>query len=70
MASYVTVLRFISFRLMNAELEAKTADLVRQAEQLMVSCQHWSHLLAGQILSLIKTCEVILGVYWILERTE
>lgn len=28
----------ISIRLLNAELEAKTADLVRQAEQLMVSC--------------------------------
>jgi len=30
----------ISIRLLNAELEAKTADLVRQAEQLMVSCEH------------------------------
>lgn len=30
-------LNFISCRLMNAELEAKTAELVRQAEQLMVS---------------------------------
>lgn len=28
---------FLLSRLLNAELEAKTADLVRQAEQLMVS---------------------------------
>lgn len=33
---------YISFRLLNAELEAKTAELVRQAEQLMVRHRHIS----------------------------
>lgn len=33
-------LQFTSSRLLNAELEAKTASLVRQAEQLMVSYPH------------------------------
>lgn len=30
------ILSFLYFRLMNAELEAKTADIVKQADQLMV----------------------------------
>lgn len=46
----VTILHFISLRLLNAELEAKTADIVRQAEQLMVNVNMFTKLATTLIL--------------------
>lgn len=66
---YLLILIFpVYFRLLNAELEAKTADLVRQAEQLMVRYYPSNDIWMSE--DLLYEVNLALAVNLISERTE